>query len=105
MNNYDAFLHGVNYHELCFCVYCIFYWALTVATNTSITFFLQYYNTEWTLWDRFEVQGIQPDGQEMTLREFLAYFKVSIESVPVTICHNMLIASEEACEWTWKPFQ
>lgn len=36
----------------------------------------QYYNTEWTLWDRFEVQGIQADGQEMTLREFLAYFKV-----------------------------
>ncbi|KAH0628941.1 hypothetical protein JD844_010599 [Phrynosoma platyrhinos] len=35
----------------------------------------KYYNTEWTLWDRFEVQGIQPDGQEMTLREFLAYFK------------------------------
>ncbi|KAF7243862.1 Ubiquitin-like modifier-activating enzyme 1 [Varanus komodoensis] len=35
----------------------------------------KYYNTEWTLWDRFEVQGIQADGQEMTLREFLAYFK------------------------------
>ncbi|XP_054859377.1 ubiquitin-like modifier-activating enzyme 1 [Eublepharis macularius] len=35
----------------------------------------KYYSTEWTLWDRFEVQGIQPDGQEMTLREFLAYFK------------------------------
>uniref|UniRef100_A0A8V5GR52 E1 ubiquitin-activating enzyme n=1 Tax=Melopsittacus undulatus TaxID=13146 RepID=A0A8V5GR52_MELUD len=31
---------------------------------------------KWTLWDRFEVQGLQPDGQEMTLRQFLAYFKV-----------------------------
>lgn len=29
----------------------------------------KYYETEFTLWDRFEVQG------EMTLREFLAYFK------------------------------
>ncbi|XP_030921273.1 ubiquitin-like modifier-activating enzyme 1 [Geospiza fortis] len=35
----------------------------------------QYYEVEWTLWDRFEVQGLQPDGQEMTLRQFLAYFK------------------------------
>lgn len=29
----------------------------------------QYYEKEWTLWDRFEVAG------EMTLREFLDYFK------------------------------
>uniref|UniRef100_UPI001292CF98 ubiquitin-like modifier-activating enzyme 1 n=1 Tax=Lonchura striata TaxID=40157 RepID=UPI001292CF98 len=36
----------------------------------------KYYEVEWTLWDRFEVQGLQPDGQEMTLRQFLAYFKV-----------------------------
>uniref|UniRef100_A0A8C4U685 Ubiquitin-activating enzyme E1 C-terminal domain-containing protein n=1 Tax=Falco tinnunculus TaxID=100819 RepID=A0A8C4U685_FALTI len=31
----------------------------------------KYYEVEWTLWDRFEVQGLQPDGQEMTLRQFL----------------------------------
>lgn len=30
---------------------------------------LKYYDTEWTLWDRFEVKG------EMTLKEFLDYFK------------------------------
>jgi len=29
----------------------------------------KYYDTEFTLWDRFEVQG------EMTLREFISYFK------------------------------
>jgi ubiquitin-activating enzyme E1 len=29
----------------------------------------QYYDKKWTLWDRFEVQG------EMTLKEFLQYFK------------------------------
>uniref|UniRef100_A0A8C2B2E8 E1 ubiquitin-activating enzyme n=1 Tax=Cyprinus carpio TaxID=7962 RepID=A0A8C2B2E8_CYPCA len=32
---------------------------------------------DWTLWDRFEVKGIQPNGEEMTLRQFLDYFKVS----------------------------
>lgn len=30
---------------------------------------LKYYDTEWTLWDRFEVQG------EMTLQQFLDYFQ------------------------------
>ncbi|KAM6141160.1 ubiquitin-like modifier-activating enzyme 1 [Erethizon dorsatum] len=35
----------------------------------------QYYNPEWTLWDRFDVQGRQPDGEEMTLQQFLDYFK------------------------------
>ncbi|XP_059588518.1 ubiquitin-like modifier-activating enzyme 1 [Alligator mississippiensis] len=35
----------------------------------------KYYDVEWTLWDRFEVQGVQPNGEEMTLRQFLNYFK------------------------------
>ncbi|XP_041953675.1 ubiquitin-like modifier-activating enzyme 1 isoform X3 [Alosa sapidissima] len=35
----------------------------------------KYYEIDWTLWDRFEVKGLQPSGEEMTLREFLAYFK------------------------------
>ncbi|XP_064155839.1 ubiquitin-like modifier-activating enzyme 1 [Anguilla rostrata] len=35
----------------------------------------KYYETEWTLWDRFEVRGVQPSGEEMTLRQFLDYFK------------------------------
>ncbi|KAK1134014.1 E1 ubiquitin-activating protein [Melipona bicolor] len=30
---------------------------------------LKYYDTEWTLWDRFEVKG------ELTLKDFLDYFK------------------------------
>nr|XP_018908645.1 PREDICTED: ubiquitin-like modifier-activating enzyme 1 [Bemisia tabaci] len=30
---------------------------------------LKYYDTEWTLWDRFEIQG------EMTMGEFINYFK------------------------------
>uniref|UniRef100_A0A4W3GPU2 Ubiquitin-like modifier-activating enzyme 1 n=1 Tax=Callorhinchus milii TaxID=7868 RepID=A0A4W3GPU2_CALMI len=36
-----------------------------------------YYDTEWTLWDRFEVTGVKPSGEEMTLKQFLDYFKVS----------------------------
>ncbi|XP_043936660.1 ubiquitin-like modifier-activating enzyme 1 [Protopterus annectens] len=35
----------------------------------------KYYDEEWTLWDRFEVKGISPSGDEMTLRQFLDYFK------------------------------
>ncbi|XP_031421812.1 ubiquitin-like modifier-activating enzyme 1 isoform X2 [Clupea harengus] len=35
----------------------------------------KYYEIDWTLWDRFEVKGMQPRGEEMTLREFLDYFK------------------------------
>ena len=31
---------------------------------------LKYYDIEWTLWDRFDVEG------EMTLRQFMDYFKV-----------------------------
>ncbi|XP_076784251.1 ubiquitin-like modifier-activating enzyme 1 Y [Arvicanthis niloticus] len=35
----------------------------------------QYYDQKWTLWDRFDVQGLQPSGEEMTLQQFLDYFK------------------------------
>ncbi|XP_069501606.1 ubiquitin-like modifier-activating enzyme 1 [Ambystoma mexicanum] len=35
----------------------------------------KYYDNEWSLWDRFEVRGMQASGKEMTLREFLDYFK------------------------------
>ncbi|TSM04843.1 Ubiquitin-like modifier-activating enzyme 1 [Bagarius yarrelli] len=35
----------------------------------------KYYEIDWTLWDRFEVKGIQPNGEEMTLKQFLDYFK------------------------------
>ncbi|KAJ8259163.1 hypothetical protein COCON_G00181750 [Conger conger] len=35
----------------------------------------KYYEEDWTLWDRFEVKGLQPSGEEMTLKQFLDYFK------------------------------
>uniref|UniRef100_A0A667X6P2 E1 ubiquitin-activating enzyme n=1 Tax=Myripristis murdjan TaxID=586833 RepID=A0A667X6P2_9TELE len=43
--------------------------------NLALPFF--YYEINWTLWDRFEVKGMQSNGEEMTLRQFLDYFKVS----------------------------
>ncbi|XP_075691127.1 ubiquitin-like modifier-activating enzyme 1 isoform X1 [Rhinoderma darwinii] len=35
----------------------------------------KYYEHEWTLWDRFEVKGVKDNGEEMTLKHFLDYFK------------------------------
>uniref|UniRef100_A0A8C5MVR8 E1 ubiquitin-activating enzyme n=1 Tax=Leptobrachium leishanense TaxID=445787 RepID=A0A8C5MVR8_9ANUR len=35
----------------------------------------KYYENDWTLWDRFEVKGVQASGEEMTLKQFLDYFK------------------------------
>lgn len=43
------------------------------------------------MWDRFDVQGLQPSGEEMTLKQFLDYFKVrkapsSVNSLFVETC-------------------
>jgi len=36
----------------------------------------KYYETEWTLWDRFEMEAIQPGkDKEMTLQEFMDFFQ------------------------------
>lgn len=43
------------------------FYYIRVLISNQLSF--QYYEKEWTLWDRFDVQG------EMTLREFLEYFK------------------------------
>ena len=48
--------------------------------------YLQYYDVEWTLWSRFEVQGVKESGEEMTLSDFLDYFKVSCLFVCLPVC-------------------
>uniref|UniRef100_A0A8C9ZB94 E1 ubiquitin-activating enzyme n=1 Tax=Sander lucioperca TaxID=283035 RepID=A0A8C9ZB94_SANLU len=45
----------------------------------------KYYEIDWTLWDRFEVTGLQPNGEEMTLRQFLDYFKVRSHKLLFTL--------------------
>jgi len=35
----------------------------------------KYYETEWTLWDRFEVNALKDDGTEMTMKDFMDHFK------------------------------
>merc|ERR1711915_760627 len=35
----------------------------------------KYYDTEWTLWDRFEMKSVKDDGSEMTMKDFMDYFK------------------------------
>lgn len=45
----------------------------------------QYYETEWTLWDRFVVDG-RRDGSEMTVQELYDYFEVCDRLPCVCVC-------------------
>ena len=45
-----------------------------------INIFLQYYDIEWSSWDRFDVDGTSKElakhnQEEMTLQEFIDYFE------------------------------
>ena len=53
-----------------------------------VSLFLQYYEIDWSLWDRFEVTGLQPNGEEMTLRQFLDHFKVRSHQLVSSLCHH-----------------
>ena len=44
----------------------------SVGNIIDYIYIFQYHNKEWTLWDRFEIEG------DMTLQQFIDYFKVSV---------------------------
>ena len=51
----------------------------------------QYYETEWTLWDRFVVDG-RRDGSEMTVQELYDYFEVCDRLPCVCVCVRVCLA-------------
>ncbi|KAL5474908.1 hypothetical protein EMCRGX_G026935 [Ephydatia muelleri] len=61
----------------------------------------KYNDVQWTLWDRFDVKGIKPDGTEMTLEEFIAYFKthhgleISMLSHDVAIIYSFFMQADK----------
>ncbi|XP_060691371.1 ubiquitin-like modifier-activating enzyme 1 [Hemiscyllium ocellatum] len=46
----------------------------------------KYRDKEWTLWDHIDVQGIKPNGEEMTMAEFLDYFKKVHDLEVIFVC-------------------
>ncbi|XP_059800567.1 ubiquitin-like modifier-activating enzyme 1 isoform X2 [Hypanus sabinus] len=59
----------------------------------------KYHDIEWTLWDRIDVQGIQPNGDEMTLEELLNYFKAK-HNLDVTFidCGSCMVYADHMSE-------
>ena len=54
---------------------------LFMEANRNCAF--QYYDNEFTLWDRFEVNSLKETGEEMTLKDFLDYLQVRWSTQPL----------------------
>jgi ubiquitin-activating enzyme E1 len=55
----------------------------------------RHYETEWTWWDRFEMEAIQPgkDNREMILQEFIDFFQNEHELVINMLSQGCLLYS------------
>lgn len=53
--------------------------------SAPLCFVPQYYDQAWTSWDHFEVQRLKANGDHMTLKQFLDYFKARpfLHSLPL----------------------
>ncbi|EPY72458.1 hypothetical protein CB1_002767001 [Camelus ferus] len=66
-------------------------WVCLISVDW-ISFSYQYYNQGSTLWDHFDIEGLQPNGEEMTVKQFLHYFKIEhkLEITMLCQCVSML---------------